>query len=67
MSGKKPLRYFVELGGQSYEARELKGREALSTPFRIEAGFVINTSFPPDPDDLIKSEVIRLLCSPRRL
>ena len=61
MSGKKPLRYFVELGGQSYEARELKGREALSTPFRIEAGFVINTSFPPDPDDLIKSEATIVL------
>ncbi len=58
MSAKKPLRYFLELGGQSYEVRELRGRESLSTPFRIEAGFVISDPFPLDPDELIKSETV---------
>lgn len=61
MSAKKPLRYFIELGGQSYEVRELQGKEAVSTPFRIEAGFVAGTAFPPDPDELIKSEAVIVL------
>jgi uncharacterized protein involved in type VI secretion and phage assembly len=57
----KPLRYFIELGGELYEVRELRGREAVSHPFRIEAAFVVSDDFPPDPDDLIKSEVAILL------
>ncbi len=61
MTSFKPLRYFIEVGGQSYEAREVSGHEAMSTVFCFEAGFNVDRDFPPDPDDLIKSDATIVL------
>jgi type VI secretion system secreted protein VgrG len=55
VSSEHPLRYWIEIGGQSYEAREVRGREQVSTVFRIDASFVVDSALPPDPDALIKT------------
>ncbi|MBK8259155.1 MAG: type VI secretion system tip protein VgrG [Polyangiaceae bacterium] len=50
-----PLRYFLEIGGQIHEVRELKGEEKVSSPFRFEAAFSIEMHELFDPDSLIKT------------
>jgi len=61
MSADNPLRYHVEVGGQRYEAREVSGREAISTPYQLTARFSVATAFEIDPEAQIKSEAALVL------
>jgi type VI secretion system secreted protein VgrG len=42
MSAAEPLRYVIDLGGRAHEAREVEGRERVSTPFRLDVRFVVD-------------------------
>ena len=56
---KLPLRYWLDVGKFSFDLREIKGREEISKPFRLEAKFIIDDPlFEFDPDDVVKQEVV---------
>jgi type VI secretion system secreted protein VgrG len=59
----EPLRYFAEIAGGTFEAREVRGVEALSTAFRFEAVWNLPRGVePPDPDEVVgTSGSLRLL------
>jgi type VI secretion system secreted protein VgrG len=61
MATKDPLRYFVQLGAELHEVRELEGHEKMSATFRFEARFQADTALGLDPDALVKSEAHILL------
>ena len=57
-----PLRYFLDLGGQTYRARELVGTEGVFMPFRFEIRFAEAEGAVIDPDKLVRSDVsLRLM------
>lgn len=61
MSTKKPLRYWLDLGSHSYPAREVRGEEKISAPFRFELKFVLPAGSDFDPDEILREEAtIRL-------
>ncbi len=51
-----PLRYLLDLGGQTFRARELTGSEGIFKPFRFEIRFAEPEGELLDPDALIRSE-----------
>jgi type VI secretion system secreted protein VgrG len=54
MSEQHPLRYWIELGGHAFPAREVRGREGVSSPFRFEVRFHAPEGEAPDPDEVCK-------------
>lgn len=56
MSTKKPLDYVVRFGEHALPAREIRGEERISAPFRFEAVFVVPPDEPVDPDDLVSRD-----------
>jgi len=61
MATDNPLRYFVEAGGQLHELREFSGDEKISTTFKLEARFSVESADAIDPDALIKSDAAVVL------
>lgn len=58
---KTPLTYWVDVDSRSFLVREIVGREALSTPFRLEVVFRISEGDPLVPSAVVKSKAsIRL-------
>jgi type VI secretion system secreted protein VgrG len=57
----KPLVYLLEIGGQLLPVREVRGREALSTPCRFEVQLFLPEGAELDPDAVIKSEAKLIL------
>ncbi len=55
------LQYGLELQGERYLAREVRGREGVSLPFRIEVSFAIDEQSPLDPDAVLREEAALLL------
>jgi len=55
------LQYGLELNGERYLARVVKGEEGLSMPFRIEIAFAIDEQDPLDPDAVLRSDAALLL------
>ena len=53
---KDPLLYWLDLGGASFRAREVRGHEAISQPFRFEIRFAEAAGADLDPDALVRSE-----------
>jgi type VI secretion system secreted protein VgrG len=53
---KDPLLYWIDLGGASFRAREVRGHEAISQPFRFEIRFAEAGGADLDPDALVRSE-----------
>jgi type VI secretion system secreted protein VgrG len=51
-----PLRYLLDLGGNTYRARELSGSESIFKAFRFEIRFAEADGALLDPDALIRSE-----------
>jgi type VI secretion system secreted protein VgrG len=50
----EPIRYWIELDGGLFEAREVRGEEALSRPFRFEVELPLpRGAEPPDPDRVV--------------
>lgn len=56
MNTETHLRYWLELGGFVYHAREVIGDEAMSTPFRIEVRFAAEGGAAPSPQALVNAE-----------
>jgi type VI secretion system secreted protein VgrG len=67
MSISDPLRYFIEIGGQIHEARELSGTEKVSTPFWLTARFFVSASTDIDLEGLVKGAAGVLLMRDDRL
>src|SRR5688572_19805063 len=57
MSTSDPLRYFVDVGGQSYEVRELSGREKISAPYEFSVRFSVPVPDGLEPEEIVKGEV----------
>ena len=57
----KPLVYLLEIGGQLLPVREVRGTEALSTPFRFEVQLFLPDGAELDPDAVIKGEANLIL------
>jgi type VI secretion system secreted protein VgrG len=57
MKSEQPLRYWIELDGASYPVREVRGFEAVSEPFRLEARFALEEARQMDPESLVGSDV----------
>lgn len=56
-----PLSYWVLVDSRSFLVREITGREALSTPFRLEVVFRISDGEPLNPATVVKTQAsIRL-------
>ncbi len=53
---KDPLLYWIDLGKASFRAREVRGHEAISQPFRFEIRFAEAGGADLDPDALVRSE-----------
>jgi type VI secretion system secreted protein VgrG len=53
---KDPLLYWIDLGGKSFRAREVKGHEAVSQPFRFEIRFAEAAGKDLDPEALVRGE-----------
>lgn len=58
---RQPLVYEVELAGRSYEAHRVRGREAISGPFRLEVTLVVDPSDPLDPNDAVGTDATLVL------
>jgi type VI secretion system secreted protein VgrG len=52
----EPLRYFIELGGQTYEVKTVRGEEALSRTYRFELTWHVDPTDPLDPDAVVGSD-----------
>ena len=57
----KPLVYLLEIARHLLPVREVRGREAISEPFRFEVELYLPEGVELDPDDLVKSEARLLL------
>lgn len=53
-----PLMYWLDLGGQRFEVREVRGVEAMSTPFRFEIAFAEDEGAAIDPDAVIRTQAV---------
>ncbi|MBW2459735.1 MAG: type VI secretion system tip protein VgrG, partial [Deltaproteobacteria bacterium] len=53
----QPLVYQLEIAGHVLPAREVRGREAMSDPFRFEVQCYLPEHAKLDPDSVVKSEV----------
>ena len=58
---REPLRYFLELGGQSYEIRSIKGEEKISSPHRFDVLFNVESSDPIHPDMVVSGPATLVL------
>lgn len=67
MSTDKPLLFWLEMAGRPFAVREVRGRESISAPFRLELRFVIPEGGPIDPASVIKSEASLALVRERPL
>lgn len=68
MSKPVPLTYFIDLGGQSIEVRDVRGVETISRPFRFDVAFAQAEGAAIDPDAVIRTEaVLRLMRGPVEL
>jgi type VI secretion system secreted protein VgrG len=54
MGSRSPLRYFLDLDGRTFEAREVTGTEALSAPFSIELRLAGGEGLPAEPEGLLR-------------
>ncbi len=61
MANEEPLRYFLELGGQSHELQTVRGEEALSRPYRFEVTWHVDPADPLDPDAVVGSDATLVL------
>jgi type VI secretion system secreted protein VgrG len=55
------LIYQLTLGGHTLDVREVKGREAISEPFRFELALTVPEGVELDPEQMVKSEAALLL------
>jgi type VI secretion system secreted protein VgrG len=55
-TARDPLLYYIDLGGRSFRARDLKGEEGVSRPFRFEIRFAEDEARHLDPDALARSD-----------
>ncbi len=56
MSTIKPLEYWVHLASGTFLAREVRGEERISRPFRFECRFVLPVGTELDPDALVSTD-----------
>src|SRR4051794_25703842 len=56
MNTRKPLRYWLEIDGNSFPLREARGHEALSRPFRFEVELHSTAPVFAAPDELLRRE-----------
>jgi len=57
----EPLRYFIEVGGQTYEVKTVRGEEALSRTYRFELTWHVEPTDPLDPDAVVGSDAALIL------
>lgn len=58
---REPLRYFLELQGQSYEIRSIKGEERISSPHKFDVLFNVESSDPIHPDMVVSGPATLVL------
>lgn len=56
MSSQKPLRYRLRFGDHAFTAREVRGEERISAPFRFECRFHLPAGVSIDPDDVVSTD-----------
>lgn len=61
MANDEPLRYFIELGGETYEVKTVRGEEALSRTYRFELTWHVEPTDPLDPDAVVGSDATLVL------
>ena len=61
MTAREALRYWIEIGGATFELAELSGREAMSRPFRFEARFTVEQHAAFDPEGLVRAPAALVL------
>lgn len=61
MANDEPLRYFIEVGGQTYEVKTVRGEEALSQTYRFELTWHVEPTDGLDPDAVVGSDAALLL------
>jgi type VI secretion system secreted protein VgrG len=61
VANEEPLRYFIELGGQTYEVKTVRGEEALSRTYRFELTWHVEPTDPLDPDAVVGSDAALIL------
>ena len=58
---REPLRYFLELLGQSYEVRSIKGEERISATHKFELLFNVESTDPIHPDMVVSGPATLVL------
>jgi type VI secretion system secreted protein VgrG len=62
MNQDRPIVYRLDVGSDVFQVREISGREAISTPFRLEVRFTSEEGLREDPEELLtRGAVVRMV------